>query len=1320
MNARNYSMIGAAEDARLFPHRAMICLPGLAALSPFRLTRLHTTLHHQVARLVSVSGRHVFFIDAGETLTQDDLDTLNRLLSISPGDAGVSTSSATALYVAPRAGTISPWSSKATDIAHNCGLMRVKRIEHGTEWRFKTTDGEPLSNGECDSIKPHIHDRMTQMVYRQLADAAQLFAHAEPAALREVDILTKGSVALAEANRTLGLALSVDEIHYLYRAFNTLERNPHDIELMMFAQANSEHCRHKIFNSLWTVDGQRSNQTLFGMIRHTHQESPGQVLSAYHDNAAVVAGWQATWFAPDPDSRVYVTTQAPVDIVIKVETHNHPTAISPFAGAATGSGGEIRDEAATGRGARSKAGLTGFSVSNLRIPGAVQPWERNFGKPSRIASALDIMLDAPIGAAGFNNEFGRPALCGYFRSFEMQAMRRDDTTVRGYHKPIMIAGGIGNIRRDHVNKRTFPARTLIIVLGGPAMLIGLGGGAASSVTAGHGAEDLDFASVQRDNPEMERRCQEVINGCTALGARNPIASIHDVGAGGLSNAIPELVHDAGRGGAFELRQVPSDDPGMSPLEIWCNEAQERFVLAIPPAELNLFEAICHRERCPFAVLGEATEAEQLLISDQAFDNLPIDIPMDLLLGKPPRLSRNVDRLASHQAPVRLESISLPEAVNRVLHHPSVADKSFLITIGDRTVTGTVHRDQMVGPWQVPVADCAVTISDYQGYTGEAMAMGERTPLALLNAPASGRMAIGETITNLAAAHIDALDRVVLSANWMAACDHPGEDADLYDTVAAVGLELCPALGISIPVGKDSLSMKTVWQDDGQEHAVVSPISLIVSGFAPVADVRKSLTPALRTDVGDTDLILIDLGGGLNRLGGSVLLQVYEQLGDASPDVDAPQRLADFFTAMQSLRERELILAYHDRSDGGLFTTAVEMAFAGNCGLRIELDALSDEPLRALFNEELGALLQVRHTDRAEVLKVLEASPELAGHVYCIGGPNDDDAIRISLGAVSVFRESRVQLRRQWSETSYRLTAMRDNPDCAREAFDLLLESDPGLGARPSFDPEDNICAPLIGTRPSIAVLREQGVNGHVEMAAAFDLAGFRSIDVHMSDLLIGAVTLASFQGIVACGGFSYGDVLGAGSGWANSILFNDRTRDQFEAFFARDDTFALGVCNGCQMFSQLTELVPGTTMWPRFLRNRSEQFEARMVMAEVLDSPSIFTQGMEGSLLPTIVAHGEGCAEFSYPGQLEEVQRNQLVCLRYVDNHGQPTERYPANPNGSPAGVTGLTTPDGRITIMMPHPERGVRAVQYSWCPDHWREAAPWLRLFRNARRWLG
>ena len=1334
-------MIRPAEIARYYTHQTMICLPGLAALSPFRLDKVQAVLSAQVSKLASVSAQHVYFVNASQTPTAADLRTLNRLLTSCPNDATPEAQSHSVLYVTPRAGTISPWSSKATDIARNCGLSGIARLERGTAWHFYTTDGEPLSSAECVAIKPHIHDRMTQTVYSDLAESDNLFRRGEPAMMSEVDIMARGADALHRANQNLGLALSDDEVDYLLQAFGELGRNPHDIELMMFAQANSEHCRHKIFNSSWTIDGQRSNHSLFGMIRHTHEMNPGQVLSAYHDNAAVISGATAGWFYPNPDNGVYTGTTAPVDIVLKVETHNHPTAISPFAGAATGSGGEIRDEAATGRGARSKAGLTGFSVSNLRIPGAIQPWERDYGKPTRIASALDIMLDGPIGAASFNNEFGRPALCGYFRSFEMLTSRGEDTRVYGYHKPIMIAGGLGNIRRDHVEKISFPAHTLIIVLGGPAMLIGLGGGAASSVAAGHGEESLDFASVQRENPEMERRCQEVINRCTQLGDRNPILSIHDVGAGGLSNAIPELIQDAGCGGTFELRRIPNDDSGMSPLEIWCNEAQERFVLAIAPAQLGLFETICTRERCPFAVLGEATEDAQLLLSDETFANRPIDIPMDLLFGKPPKLTRSATRVTSYQGMDQVLPVTVAEAIGRVLHHPCVADKSFLITICDRTVTGMVHRDQMVGPWQVPVADCAVTLSDYRGYTGEAMAMGERAPLAVLNAPASGRMAIGETITNLAAAHIENLQRVVLSANWMAACNHPGEDADLYDTVAAVALELCPALGISIPVGKDSLSMKTVWrehcpdlgpdhlgglnspkatQEATEERAVVSPVSLVVSGFAPVRDVRKSLTPVLRTDAGKTDLILIDLGGGQNRLGGSVLLQVYEQLGDSTPDVDSPQRLTDFFAAMYSLRERDLILAYHDRSDGGLITSACEMAFAGNCGLHIALDGLGSDPLRVLFNEELGALLQVRRSDRTEVLAILARSPELAGHLHCIGAPSDDDSIEITLDANTVFRESRAVLRHQWSTTSYRLQSLRDNPDCAREAYEQLLECDPGLTARPSFDPDDDICAALVGTRPSVAVLREQGVNGHVEMADAFDRAGFRSVDVHMSDLLTGRVSLELFQGIVACGGFSYGDVLGAGSGWANSILFNNRTRDQFAAFLARTDTFALGVCNGCQMFSQLVELIPGGATWPRFLRNRSEQFEARLVMAEVLPSPSIFLHDMEGSLLPTVVAHGEGRAEFASPEQFEAAMQHHSVWLRYCDNHGRPTQRYPANPNGSSGGIAGLTTADGRVTIMMPHPERAIRAVQHSWSPAQWREDAPWLRLFRNARRWLG
>ena len=1048
------------------------------------------------------------------------------------------------------------------------------------------------------------------------------------------------------------------------------------------------------------------------------------VLSAYKDNAAVIVGNVAGRFYPNPETREYAASQEPVHILMKVETHNHPTAIAPFPGASTGSGGEIRDEGATGRGAKPKAGLVGFTVSNLQIPGFVQPWEKPYGKPERIVSALDIMVEGPLGGAAFNNEFGRPALTGYFRTFEQSVATPRGEEVRGYHKPIMLAGGMGNIREEHVQKGEISVGAKLIVLGGPAMLIGLGGGAASSMATGASSADLDFASVQRDNPEMERRCQEVIDRCWQLGEQNPIKFIHDVGAGGISNALPELINDGGRGGRFELRNVPNDEPGMAPLEIWCNESQERYVLSVDAADFERFKAICERERCPFAVVGEATEELQLTVTDSHFGNKPVDMPLNVLLGKTPRMHRSAVREEALGDGFNAAQIDLGDAISRVLHHPAVASKNFLITIGDRTITGLVARDQMVGPWQVPVADCAVTATSFDVYTGEAMAMGERTPMALLDAAASGRMAIGETLTNLAASSIAQLSDIKLSANWMAAAGHPGEDARLYDTVKAVGMELCPALGITIPVGKDSMSMKTRWQDEQGEKSVTSPLSLIVSGFAPVTDIRKTLTPQLRLDKGETDLILIDLGRGQNRLGASILAQVYGQLGRQVPDVDDAEDLKAFFAVIQGLNADGKLLAYHDRSDGGLLATAVEMAFAGHCGLNLNLDALADDAAEAaavLFNEELGALIQVHQDDSEEVLAQFSAAG-LGDCVAVLGQPVNGDEVLLTLNGKQLFSGSRRVLQRTWSETSYQIQRLRDNAVCADQEFDNLLDEDnPGLSVKLSFDVNQDIAAPYIksGVRPQVAILREQGVNGQVEMAAAFDRAGFRAIDVHMSDILAGRVSLEEFKGLVACGGFSYGDVLGAGEGWAKSVLFNNRARDAFQAFFERKDSFALGVCNGCQMMSNLHELIPGSEAWPHFVRNRSEQFEARVAMVQVQESASIFLRGMAGSRLPIAIAHGEGHAEFESEEALLEADLSGTVAMRFIDNHGKVTETYPANPNGSPRGITGLCNRDGRVTIMMPHPERVFRAVQNSWRPDEWQEDGGWMRMFRNARVWV-
>ena len=1297
----------------------MLILRGAPALSAFRHGKLLAQLTSKVPAISGLYAEFAHFAEVSGTLGAEEEQVLSRLLKYGPS-VPVQEPAGRLFLVIPRFGTISPWSSKASDIARNCGLDKVQRLERGIAYYVEGT----FSDTEAEQVAAALHDRMTQLVLERFEDAEHLFSHAQPKPLTAVDVLGGGRAALEQANVSLGLALAEDEIDYLVEAFVGLGRNPHDIELMMFAQANSEHCRHKIFNASWDIDGESQEKSLFGMIKNTFQLHGEGVLSAYKDNAAVIVGNVAGRFYPDPETGEYAASREPVHILMKVETHNHPTAIAPFPGAATGSGGEIRDEGATGRGAKPKAGLTGFTVSNLNIPGFEQPWEAPYGKPERIVTPLDIMIEGPLGGAAFNNEFGRPALNGYFRTFEQSIDTPRGEEVRGYHKPIMLAGGMGNIREEHVQKADISVGGKLIVLGGPAMLIGLGGGAASSMATGSSSADLDFASVQRDNPEMERRCQEVIDRCWQLGDKNPIKFIHDVGAGGLSNAFPELVNDGGRGGRFELRNVPNDEPGMAPHEIWCNESQERYVLSVDAADLERFEAICKRERCPFAVVGEATAELQLTVTDSQFDNNPVDMPLNVLLGKAPRMHRTAVREAELGDDFDAGQVVLTEAVERVLHHPAVASKSFLITIGDRSITGMVARDQMVGPWQVPVANCAVTATSYDVYTGEAMAMGERTPLALLDAPASGRMAIGETLTNLAAARIERLSDIKLSANWMAAAGHPGEDARLYDTVKAVGMELCPALGITIPVGKDSMSMKTRWSEEGAEKSVTSPLSLVVSGFAPVVDIRQTLTPQLRLDKGETDLVLIDLGRGQNRIGASILAQVYGQMARQAPDVDDAEDLQAFFAVIQGLNADGLLLAYHDRSDGGLLTTVLEMAFAGHCGLSINLDALVESAAQipaALFNEELGAVVQVRQGDTEVVLAQFSAAG-LADCVSVIGQPVNNSHVAIRFDGADVFAGDRRLLQRQWAETSYRIQRLRDNADCADQEFDALLEEDnPGLSVTLGFDVNDDIAAPYIkrGVRPEVAILREQGVNGQTEMAAAFDRAGFAAVDVHMSDILSGRISLERFKGLVACGGFSYGDVLGAGEGWAKSILFNGRAREDFSAFFERKDSFALGVCNGCQMLSNLHELVPGSESWPHFVRNRSEQFEARVAMVQVQDSPSIFLQGMAGSRLPIAIAHGEGHAEFESEEALLEADLSGTVALRYIDNHGKVTERYPANPGGSPRGITGLTTRDGRVTIMMPHPERVFRAVTNSWRPDEWQEDGGWMRMFRNARVWI-
>jgi phosphoribosylformylglycinamidine synthase len=1311
----------------------MLCLRGAPALSAFRLVKLTQRLWAEGLPDARLSAVLVHFAELSRDLAVEELAVLERLLRYGPAPDFDREPAGRLLLVVPRPGTISPWSTKATDIAQHCGLEAVKRLERGVAFHV---DAPALDEVALATAAALLHDRMTETVLFHFADAERLFAHTEPRPLARVDLLAGGRDALLAANGQLGLALSADEIEYLLESFCALGRNPTDVELMMFAQANSEHCRHKIFNASWVIDGEPQASSLFGMIRHSTEASPAGVLTAYEDNAAVIEGWAGRRFLPEPGTGLYRAIGEPVHILMKVETHNHPTAIAPDPGAATGAGGEIRDEGATGRGAKPKAGLCGFSVSNLRIPGFEQPWEagQDWGTPGRMDSALDIMLEGPIGAAAFNNEFGRPNLAGWFRTYEQRVpVAAGGTELRGYHKPIMLAGGLGNIRSEHVEKTAFPAGTALIVLGGPAMLIGLGGGAASSMASGTSAEDLDFASVQRANPEMQRRCQEVIDRCCARGDDNPILFIHDVGAGGLSNALPELVQDGAEGGSggatFELRRVPNADPGMSPMEIWCNEAQERYVLAVDRARLDDFAAICARERCPFAVVGEAASAARLRLTDEHFGEAPIDVPMQLLFGKPPKMTRDVTRLVAPSEPFDLAHIDLAEAVRRVLRLPTVACKTFLISIGDRTVGGLVARDQMVGPWQVPVADCAVTLTDYDGLTGEAMAIGERTPLALLDAPAAGRVAVAEAVLNIAAAPIPRLGAIKLSANWMAAAGHAGEDARLYDTVCTVGLELCPALGIAIPVGKDSMSMKTVWQgDDGAEHSMAAPLSLIISAFAPVTDASRSLTPQLRAvpdaTLQETELVLVDLGRGQDRLGGSCLAQAYQSIGSAPPDLDDPGLLRGLFDAVQQLNAEGRLLAYHDRSDGGLLVTLAEMAFAGRCGVEVDLARLpgggpSRHAVAALFSEELGALLQVRRADREAVLACL-AEHGLADCAAVIGRPTTAQRVVLEDDGETLIDQSRAELQRLWSETSWQMQRLRDNPDCADEEHARIDADDPGLQAALTFVPANDVAAPYIqsGVRPQLAVLREQGVNGQMEMAAAFHRAGFDCIDVHMSDIVEGRRDLADFKGLAACGGFSYGDVLGAGEGWAKTILFNPSAREQFQAFFAREDTFALGVCNGCQMLANLRDLIPGAGHWPHFVRNRSEQFEARLALVEVLDTPSVVLTGMAGSRLPIAVAHGEGRAEFRDTDHLAAAA--PYTAVRYVENTGEPAERYPANPNGSPGGITGLTTEDGRVTILMPHPERVFRSVQHSWHPAGWSEDGAWMRLFRNARVWVG
>jgi phosphoribosylformylglycinamidine synthase len=1303
------------------------------ALSPFRAQALLAQLKAVNERVEAISARAVHWVWTEQPL---DGELQGRVAALLNYGEPAQAAAGQLVVVTPRMGTVSPWASKATDIAHNCGLA-VRRVERVVEYRIALKSGllggtKTLTEAELQACAALLHDRMTESACFTREDARHLFDEREAESLAHVDVLGRGRAALERANVEFGLALSADEIDYLDTNFRRLGRNPSDVELMMFAQANSEHCRHKIFNASFTVDGEAQPLSLFGMIRNTEKLHPQHTVVAYSDNAAVMEGhriqrWQP---APQPGS-AYVAREEQAQVLMKVETHNHPTAISPHPGASTGAGGEIRDEGATGRGSKPKAGLTGFTVSNLHLPGLSEPWEQDpVGKPAHIASALQIMTEGPLGGAAFNNEFGRPNLAGYFRVFEQTVAG----VRRGYHKPIMIAGGLGTIRDDQTHKIPFPPGSLLIQLGGPGMRIGMGGSAASSMAAGTNTADLDFDSVQRGNPEIERRAQEVINHCWGLGAANPILAIHDVGAGGISNAFPELVNDAGRGARFDLRKVPLEESGLAPKEIWCNESQERYVLAIGPESLDAFAAMCARERCPFAVVGVTTEARELKLADG--DDYPIDMPMDVLLGKPPKMQRDVTRVARDGGVLDLTGVKLDEAAFNVLRHPTVASKRFLVTIGDRTVGGLNHRDQMVGPWQVPVADCAVTLADFAGFAGEAMSMGERTPLASVNAPASGRMAVAEAITNLLAAPIE-LPRLKLSANWMAACGEPGEDAALFDTVKAVGMELCPALGISIPVGKDSLSMRTKWED----KQVTAPVSLIVTAFASLADVRGTLTPQLQRE--DSCLILIDLGRGQHRLGGSILAQTLNQFGNSVPDLDDPELLKSLVNAINSLRVEGKVLAYHDRSDGGLWASACEMAFAGQLGLSLNIDLLVTEgdgitdsradtgdsknwaaqvsgrrdelTLKALFAEELGALIQVRAADRDAVMQRLREHG-LSKHSHVVAKPNTSRQIEVWRDAKKIFAADLTALQQTWDEVAWRISRQRDNPACAdAEHASVGRADDSGLHVHLTFDTAQ---PPMIatGAKPKMAILREQGVNSHVEMAYAMALGGFESYDVHMSDLHAGAVKLDAFAGFVACGGFSYGDTLGAGEGWARSIMFNPVLAEQFRAFFARRDTLALGVCNGCQMLAALAPIIPGADAWPRFTRNQSEQFEARLALVEVLESPSVFFTGMAGSRLPIAVAHGEGYANFARQGDAARV----IPAMRFVDSSGTATEAYPANPNGSPGGLTAVTTTDGRFTALMPHPERVFRNAQMSWTSGDVSADSPWLRMFGNARRALG
>jgi phosphoribosylformylglycinamidine synthase len=1285
----------------------IVHIAGGPAYSKFRKEKLLGRLQKVNGQIKDIHSEYIHIVWCEKKITGSEKVILEKILHYGPKAHSLKYKNNSIITI-PRPGTISPWASRATDIANHCGLDDIKRIERAIAVYVELKDESLLSQDEKKGLSLLLHDRMTEISIFDLDEAQSLFSHLPPKTIQFAEMLEGGKQVLNDFNKNLGLALSEDEIDYLFNYFISIKRNPTDAELMMFAQANSEHCRHKIFNADWVIDGKAESKSLFGMIKNTHQLHPGNTIVAYSDNSSIVEGAEINRFYPNQNG-VYEDHQELTHFIMKVETHNHPTAISPFSGAATGAGGEIRDEGATGRGSKPKAGLTGFSVSNLHIPEFIQPWEKDiYGAPSRISSALQIMIDGPIGGASYNNEFGRPNIAGYFRTLEI----KHDNEIKGFHKPIMLAGGIGSINDIHTKKHAIPPGALLIQLGGPAMLIGLGGGAASSMGTGFNAENLDFDSVQRGNPELQRRAQEVIDRCWQLGKDNPILSIHDVGAGGLSNAFPELVNDGGVGATFQLRSINNEEPSMSPRELWCNEAQERYVLAIIEKDLDLFKSLCERERCPFAIVGVAKKDKQLIVEDSLLKKDAVHMDLSTLLGKPPKMTRNVKRKEKALKRFATENIDIKDAAYRVLRYPAVANKMFLIHIGDRSVTGLIARDQLVGPWQVPVADVAVTLSSFDSLLGEAFAIGEKTPIAMIDAKASVRMALGEAITNLSAASIRHLEDIKLSANWMASAGHDGEDAALFDAVEEIGMRLCPDLGISIPVGKDSMSMKTAWLDGTKEKMVVSPVSLIVSAFAPVFDARKTLTPTLNRSLKDSGLIYIDLGLGKNRLGASTFNLVFNEVGDIPPTLDDAKTLKAFFDVIQTLKNENVIEAYHDRSDGGLFATLTEMAFAGRCGLDIDLTNCGNDIKAILFNEELGAVIQVQKEHISNTLKKINEA--LKHNAFLIGSISQNQTIHIQHQNETVFKETRSNLQSAWSETSFKMQTLRDNPESALEEFSQISDDlDPGI--IPKFDFEIPQSFAIKKMKPKIAILREQGINGHVEMAAAFSAAGFEAHDVHMSDIIQGQKSLTDFSALVACGGFSYGDVLGAGEGWAKSILFNSKTRDAFAAFFSRPDTIALGICNGCQMMSNLKEIIPGSALWPHFVKNRSEQFEARFVSVEILKSNSLFFSGMDGAILPIAVAHGEGYTEYQSQTQMNDVLNHQLATLRYVDNYHKGTSAYPMNPNGSPEGITGFTSENGRFSIMMPHPERVYRAVQNSWHPEAWDELAPWYKMFANA-----